>query len=164
MKWLIALAGLGSALLLGGALAFQYVGGLAPCPMCIWQRWPHAAAVAIAVVALLGPAAAARGLAAVGALAALTTAGIGVFHAGVEQGWWEGPTTCTSGSIEGMSTDDLLGQIMNAPLVRCDEIVWEFLGISMAGWNALLSLLLAGVWIAALRARPAPQLSSSASQ
>ncbi|ETX26658.1 disulfide bond formation protein B [Roseivivax isoporae] len=149
-RTLILMAAGGSAALLLGAFAFQHLGGLPPCALCLWQRWPHAAAALIGAVALAVPAA---WLALPGALAALTTAGIGAYHAGVEQGWWEGPTTCTSGSIGGLSTDELLDQIMAAPLVRCDDIAWQLAGISMAGWNAILSLVLAALWIAAWRAR-----------
>lgn len=150
----IALAGLGSAALLGGAFAFQIIGGMAPCQLCLWQRWPHAAAVVIMVVAL---ATGRRGLAWAGALAALTTAGIGLFHAGVELGWWQFISSCTQGSIAGLSTADLLdptAAIPSAP--RCDAIPWSLAGISMAGWNAILSAGLALVWIfAATRPRSA---------
>ncbi len=145
-KNLILLATLGSVALLGGAYAFQHLGGMPPCKMCLWQRWPHAAAIAIGVLGLLSGR---RELAVLGMLAALTTAGIGVYHAGVEQMWWQGPTTCTSGPIDGLSTDDLLNQIMNAPIVRCDEIAWSMFGISMAAWNAILSFILAGIWLKA---------------
>jgi disulfide bond formation protein DsbB len=86
-----------------------------------------------------------------GALAALTTAGVGLFHVGVEQGWWEGPSTCTSGDVTDISAQDLLTQIMEAPLVRCDEIAWSFAGLSMAGWNAVISLALATLWCVAAR-------------
>lgn len=144
---LTLIATLGSALMLAGAFAFQYIGGMAPCQLCLWQRWPHAAAVLIGAVALNTGW---RGLAWLGALAALTTAGIGMFHVGVEQGWWEGLATCTAGSIEGISAADLLNPAVDvAAPVRCDAIAWSMLGISMAGWNALVSLGLAGVWIAA---------------
>jgi disulfide bond formation protein DsbB len=144
---LALLATLGSATLLGGAFAFQYIGGLAPCALCLWQRWPHAAAILIGVVAL---ATGWRGLLWLGALAALTTAGIGVFHVGVEQLWWEGLATCTAGSISGISTADLLNPTADvAAPVRCDEIPWAMLGISMAGWNVIVSLGLAAVWVAA---------------
>ncbi|MBV0912053.1 disulfide bond formation protein B [Anianabacter salinae] len=145
-RGLIALAASGSAALLLGALAFQYWGGLAPCKLCIWQRWPHGAAILIGLVGLILPL---RWIAGLGALAALSTAGVGLYHVGVEQGWWEGPTTCTSGSVTGLSTQDLMAQIMTAPLVRCDDIAWSMAGISMAGWNAILSLGLAAIWIAA---------------
>lgn len=144
----ILLATLGSASLLLAAFAFQHLGGLAPCKMCIWQRYPHVAAVVIGVVALSLPG---RVLAALGAIAALGTAGVGAFHVGVEQGWWQGPSTCTAGPVSSMSTDDLMDQIMSAPLVRCDEIPWELFGISMAGWNMLASLGLAFVWFMAFR-------------
>ncbi|MCU9837065.1 disulfide bond formation protein B [Ruegeria sp. WL0004] len=149
-KTLILLAASGSAALLLGAWGFQYIGGLAPCKMCIWQRYPHGAAVLIGALAL---AAGWRFLPWAGALAALTTSVIGFFHAGVEQGWWEGPTTCTSGPIGGLSAEQLMEQIMTAPLVRCDEIPWQMLGISMAGWNGLISLALALIWIVAATRR-----------
>ncbi|MCA0941009.1 disulfide bond formation protein B [Salipiger pacificus] len=147
-KFLILIAAGGSAAVLLGAIGSQYIGGLAPCHLCILQRWPHAAAVLIGALAL---ALRARILPLLGAAAALTTSGIGVYHTGVERGWWEGPTTCTSGPIGGMSTDDLLNQIMNAPLVRCDEVAWQLFGLSMASWNALISLGLALIWIAVWR-------------
>lgn len=145
---LILLAAGGSAALLLGALGFQYLGGLPPCKLCIWQRWPHLAAVILGLGALYP---AMRWVPWAGALAALTTAGVGVYHAGVEQGWWEGPDTCTSGSVDGLSTGDLMNRILTAPLVRCDEIPWEFLGLSLAGWNAVIAFGLAGLWVMAAR-------------
>ncbi len=153
VKKLIFLAAGGSAALLLGALAFEHIGGLAPCKMCIWQRWPHLAAVAIGILFLV---LAWRPALLLGALAAAVTAGIGLFHAGVEQGWWDGPDTCTSGPIENLSADELMSQIMAAPLVRCDEIAWSLAGISMAGWNAIVSLTLAILWLAAWRQAKAP--------
>ncbi len=147
---LVLIATFGSIALLGGAYAFQHIGGMPPCAMCLWQRWPHAAAIAIGIIGL---ATGRRELAILGMLAALTTAGIGIYHAGVEQMWWEGPTTCTSGSITGLSTDDLLAQIMAAPVVRCDEIAWSLFGISMAAWNAILSFIIAGIWFKAFKTR-----------
>jgi len=146
---LILLAAGGSFVLLAGAFFFQML-GYAPCKLCLWQRWPHGAAILIGVVAMFLPG---RVLPLLGALAAVATAGVGVYHAGVEQGWWQGPDTCTSGPIGGLSPEDLFAMINNAPLVRCDEIAWAFLGLSMATWNAVLSFALAGVWIAAARAR-----------
>jgi disulfide bond formation protein DsbB len=89
----------------------------------------------------------------IGALSALSSAGIGAYHTGVERGWWEGPSTCTSGSISGLSTEDLLNQIMAAPLVRCDEVPWDFLSLSMASWNMLASMLIAAIWVMAAKAR-----------
>ncbi|WP_170333133.1 disulfide bond formation protein B [Ruegeria arenilitoris] len=148
---LIFLAAGGSAALLLAAWGFQHLGGMAPCKMCIWQRYPHGAAVLIGVVALALPGQ--RFLPLLGALAASVTAGIGVYHAGVERGLWEGPTSCTSGDIGGLSAEELMEQIMSAPLVRCDDIPWELFGLSMAGWNAVLSACLVLVWIAAWRSR-----------
>lgn len=147
-RLLILLAGLGSVALLGGAFAFQYIGGLAPCTLCLWQRWPHAAAILIMVLALLWKPT--RWIALLGAVAALATAGIGVFHVGVEQGWWEGLTSCTGGTISNIDVADLLNPNADvAAPVRCDAIAWSMFGISMAGWNALISLGLAGLWILA---------------
>ncbi len=141
---LILLAAGGSAALLLGALAFQYLGGLPPCPMCIWQRWPHLAAVLLGGFAFVLPGA---GVPLLGSVAAAATGGIGVYHTGVERGWWPGPDTCTAGPIAGVSPQELLAQIMAAPVVRCDEVPWEFLTLSMASWNAILSFGLAGLWL-----------------
>ena len=152
-RGLVSAAVGGHAALLGGAFLFQ-LAGYAPCAMCLWQRWPHAVAIALGIAALAGLAP--RALAALGALAALTTAGIGLFHVGVEQGWWDGPSSCTGGGDLGaLSGADLLSTEMADTVVMCDEIAWQMLGVSMAGWNALLSLALAAVWLAAVRARAA---------
>ncbi|PCH93181.1 MAG: disulfide bond formation protein B [Rhodobacteraceae bacterium] len=140
------MATLGSIIVLGSAYAFQHLGGMAPCKMCLWQRWPHGVAIIIGIVAIITDK---KQLAWLGMLAALTTAALGLYHAGVELTWWQGPTTCTSGSIAGLSTDQLLDQIMNAPVVRCDEIAWSLWGISMAGWNAIASFALALMWVKA---------------
>lgn len=141
------IAGLGSAAMLAGAFGFQLIGGLAPCQLCLWQRWPHVAAVLILGLALVTGW---RGLAWAGALAALATAGLGLFHAGVEQGWWEFVSSCTQGSVAGLSGGDLLNtDISAAPPVRCDQIPWSFLGLSMAAWNAIVSAGLAGLWVRA---------------
>jgi disulfide bond formation protein DsbB len=122
--------------LLGGALFSQYVGGLYPCEMCYWQRWPHAAAILLAIGAYLSASDSARSrmLVVLAALAVAVSGAIGVFHAGVEIGWWEGITQCTATGATSLQ------DIMNVPLVRCDQVQWEFLGVSMAGWNAIISL------------------------
>lgn len=145
---LVGLASLGSLALLVGAFGFQHLGGLPPCKLCIWQRYPHALAVLIGVAAV-----AIRGrlLPLLGMAAALTTAGVGLYHTGVERGWWEGPTTCTSSGTSGLSADDLFDKIMTAPVVRCDDVAWELLGLSMASWNGILSLGLAALWFLAYR-------------
>lgn len=124
--------------LVGGALISQYVFGLYPCEMCMWQRWPHYGAIFLGVAATaLHPRPLSKYLVLAAALAILTSGLIGGFHAGVEYGWWEGITSCASNIAAG---DDLLGSIMNAPLVRCDVAPWSLLGISLAGYNFLLSV------------------------
>ena len=144
---LVALAAGGSLALLLGAFLFQAL-GYAPCKLCLWQRWPHVAAIVIGGLALT---AGWRWLALAGALAAATTGVLGIYHSGVELKWWPGPDTCTSGGDLALSTEDLFNQIMAAPLVRCDEVAWVFAGLSMASWNAILSFALAAVWLAAAR-------------
>lgn len=144
----ILLATLGSAALLIGAWTFQYF-GYAPCKLCIWQRWPHGAAVVIGLIALWMPVAI---LLMLGALAAFLTGAVGVYHMGVEKKWWEGPDTCTSGDISDLSASELMNQILTAPLVQCDVVAWDLLGLSMAGWNAVISFALVLVWIKAIRA------------
>lgn len=147
---LILLAAFGSVALLAAVFTFQAF-GFAPCHLCLLQRWPHAAAVGIGMLAIiLGW----RLLPWLGAVATLTTAGLGFYHTGVERQWWQGPTTCTSGSIDGIDPKALLDQILAAPVVRCDEVAWQLLGLSMASWNVLASLVLAVIWVAAAR-RPA---------
>lgn len=144
----IIIAAGGSAALMLGALGFQYIGEIPPCKLCYWQRYPHVAAFVIGCLALFFSG---RLLPSLGALAALTTGGIGAFHSGVERGWWEGPTSCTSGSIAEMSADDLMAQIMAAPLVRCDDVLWELFTLSMASWNMLASFALVFVWLIAMK-------------
>ena len=132
-RWLALLVPVG---LLGGALGSQYLGGLHPCEMCYWQRWPHGAAILLAAFAFAFPATSprARALTVLAAAAVAVSGAIGVYHAGVEAGIFEGMTTCTA------TGSGSLAEILATPLVRCDQIQFAFLGISMAGWNAILSL------------------------
>ena len=124
------------ALLLAGAYISESVFGLYPCEMCWWQRWPHFAAIALA---LLSTAAAPRRMwIALAAVAVLVSGLIGAYHAGVEYGWWQGFTACTS--TIGSAGGDPLEAIMNAPLVRCDVAPWTLAGISLAGFNAIVSV------------------------
>ena len=144
------------AALLAGAYGSQYIGGLAPCEMCYWQRWAHFAALAFALIALAGGRLPDRGRSFVwlAGLAILASGAIGAYHAGVEAGLFEGFTQCAA-VAGGGSGEDLLAEIMAAPLVRCDEVQWQLFGISMAGWNAILSTLAALV-ILWLSLKPAP--------
>lgn len=125
-----------SGSLLLGALAFQFLGGLAPCEMCFWQRYAHLGVLAMSALALLSGK---RALAWLSVVAMVVAAGLGLYHAGVEQKWWAGVTACTAPVSAGMSSADMLEALMNAPLVRCDEIAWSLFGVSMAGWNLLIS-------------------------
>ncbi len=145
------------AALLAGALGSQYIGGLYPCEMCHWQRWGHYAALALALLAyaLRGQPDRGRSFVWLAALAILSSGVVGVYHAGVELDIFEGATQCSSAARG--SGADLLKDIMAAPLVRCDEVQFSFLGISMAGWNALLSIgsALVILWLSLRRPRVA---------
>lgn len=146
----IALAlGAVSLCLILGALGFQYIGGYPPCEMCLWQRYPHFAAIVVGLVGglLLTIGALPQNLArliAIGALLCVAASGlIGVYHAGVEWHWWAGPSACTGSAFQ------LSGKLdLNAHVVSCDHAAWRLFGISMAGYNALISL--AAAVIAAL--------------
>ncbi len=129
---------------LGTALLFQFVGGLQPCVLCIYQRWPYVVVIALAAAALFFLGDRGRSLAlAVSGLVFLAGAGIAAFHVGVEQGWWQGTSAC-GGTVSASSLEALKAQLLAAPVVRCDEVAWSLFGISMAGYNLLLSLGLAG--------------------
>tara|TARA_A100001234_G_scaffold35183_1_gene27524 strand:- start:166 stop:642 length:477 start_codon:yes stop_codon:yes gene_type:complete len=134
---ILFLCGLASAALLTAAFGFEYLGGLAPCKLCLWQRWPHAGVI---VFCLMGTTGALRSGPAflMIALCAAVTAIIAGYHVGVEQQLWQGPTSC-SGALNSMSASDLLDSLLATPVVRCDEIAWSFANISMAGWNMLFS-------------------------
>ncbi|MEQ1540415.1 MAG: disulfide bond formation protein B [Sphingorhabdus sp.] len=124
--------------LLLGAYGSQYIGGLVPCEMCWWQRWPHFAAVPLAGLAfVISNPGLKRVLVALAAFAILTSGAIGGYHAGVEYGWWEGLSKC-SGVPTG-SGADVMRQILEAPTIRCDVSPWTLFGISLAGFNFLLS-------------------------
>jgi disulfide bond formation protein DsbB len=128
-------------LLLGGALVSQYVFGLHPCEMCMWQRWPHLVAIFFALDAIVlraRPSFSAL-LVVLAALAIGVSGSIGLFHAGVEYGWWQGLTACSTTPIGG-NAQDILNSIMATPLTRCDVAPWSLFGISLAGYNGILSL------------------------
>jgi disulfide bond formation protein DsbB len=124
--------------LIVGAYISQYGFGLYPCEMCWWQRYPHFAAIPLALLAFFVSGTGPRiTLISLAALAVITSGLIGGFHAGVEYGWWEGLTTCST-TVSGNS-EDFLKSIMDAPLIRCDVAPWTLFGISLAGFNFLLS-------------------------
>jgi disulfide bond formation protein DsbB len=133
-----ALALLIPSALMAGALGSQYIGHLYPCEMCHWQRWPHYTAIALALAAFLfGGKGISKALIVLAGLAIMTSGVIGVYHAGVEYHWWEGLTTCSSTVLGPMTIES----ITKAPLIRCDVAQWTFYGISLAGFNAIISVL-----------------------
>lgn len=144
------------AALLAGAWGSEIWGKLYPCEMCWWQRYAHLAALGLALIAILAGRMPDRGRSFVwlAALAILTSGAIGFYHAGVELDYFEGFTQCTS-SIGGGSAEDFLNELMNTPLVRCDQVQWSLFGISMAGWNAIFSLSSAFIilWLSLKRPR-----------
>ena len=142
-RTIAAWAGLASLALLAAAGIFQFGFDMHPCKLCIWQRYPHVVAALSGAIIISLPFIAAY---VAGTLGAMTSSAIGFYHVGVEQKWWEGPTSCTSSDISGLTTEQLFDQIMSAPVVRCDEIPWDLFGISMAGWNGLISAGLALAW------------------
>lgn len=135
-------------LILGGAYAFQYVGGLKPCALCLEQRVPWFVLIvlggaATAAQAWSAPRIAIVALYAVIAAVAFWSAYLGFFHAGVEYKWWPAPPTCTATDLPGAGS--ILGPLSPSQIVRCDEIVWHLFGITMAGFNFLFSLVAAAL-------------------
>ena len=149
----LAICALAAAGLLGGAFFMQYVADLAPCPLCLTQRWPHAAVILFGLIGYTAPLTvhARRLFLGLCAIAFTITAGVGFYHAGVEYGLIAGPTACT-GLATGDSLEELRRNLMNAPVVRCDEAPWSLFGVSLAGYNFLASAALAAyAALAALR-------------
>jgi len=148
------IAGGVSALLLIGALGFQYIGGLRPCDICYWQRYVHVAVVVLAVAALVARGSLRTALFGLAVAALAMSAGVALYHMGIEWKWWPGPQTCSGAIPRGLSPEELRRRIMETPPVRCDEIAWSLFGLSMAGWNFVISTALAaGLAITALRHR-----------
>jgi len=125
------------------ALGFEHLGGLAPCPLCLLQRYAYYAAIPLLFVAMALVSEMPRLAAvifAVVALAFLANSGLGVYHAGVEWKLWAGPDTCGTMQVQSTNAADLLKRLETTIVPRCDEAAWTFLGLSMAGWNAVVSL------------------------
>ncbi len=127
----------GSIAALAVALASQYIGGLLPCQLCIWQRWGYAGAILLAIIALLLPARL-RGYGAVlASLGLLATAAIALFHTGVEYHWWQGLASCSGNLDTSQSLSGLEQQLLATPVIPCDRPAWTMFGISMAGYDFL---------------------------
>ncbi|MDA7598942.1 disulfide bond formation protein B [Alphaproteobacteria bacterium] len=151
LNQILLLCALGSAGLLIGAFLFEYVAGLAPCKLCIWQRWAH---VAVVAVALLGFTKMPRKFVlALVADAALISALIAGYHAGVEWQFWDGPSGCTANLGGSMSASDMVDQLLATPVIQCDEVAWSLFGLSMAGWNMLASIGIAALAIIGISRR-----------
>ena len=131
-----------SVAVVGGALLFQYVGGLQPCELCLAERWPYYGAIAITVVALVTGARGAVWWVGLLALIFLGSAALGGYHVGVEQHWIAGPTACTGGASGAKTPEELMKFLSEQQAVRCDEVQWTLAGLSLAGWNVVTSLAL----------------------
>ncbi|HEX9490070.1 MAG TPA: disulfide bond formation protein B [Stellaceae bacterium] len=143
-----------STALVGGALLFQYVGGLQPCELCLYQRWPHYIVIVLSALALAaGRRRITAVVTAIAALAFLVGAGLAVYHVGVEQHWFAGPGACTGVSAAAGSIEDFRARLMAQQPVRCDEPQWALFGVSLAGWNLLASVALVIFCLFALRSR-----------
>lgn len=145
-----------SAATIAGAWAFELIGGLAPCHLCLQQRWPYYLVLPLmavaGLVAVQDPGSSVlRVLLGLAGLIMLAGAGLAVFHSGVEWGWWPGPSDCTGGETFGTGTS-VLPNIAEAKVVQCDEAAWRMFGLSLAGYNALISAAVAALALtAALR-------------
>jgi disulfide bond formation protein DsbB len=158
----IALIGLASLALIAGAWFFELVLHLRPCKLCLEQRAPHYAAIGLAALALLFARAPRLQMLALIGLAALMawSAGLGAYHAGVEWGWFAGPSDCGGAAAPAAAgVQDFMKQLESTRVVSCTEAAWRLLGLSLAGWNALASLALLAAALLGLR-----QGSSSESQ
>jgi disulfide bond formation protein DsbB len=141
-----------SVAVLGAALLSQYWGGLAPCELCLLERWPWWVAIAIAAVSYLtGDRLAPQIPALLLAIVFLVGAGLGFYHVGVEQHWFAGPTACTAGGAAATSVDALRAQLVGKQPVMCDEVQWSLFGVSLAGWNMIASAVLAAACVEAAR-------------
>ena len=154
-RWPLAAILAVSAAMLSAAYAFQYIGGLAPCTLCLYQRVPYGLTIGLTVLALpfaprLGARVVALGVAVCGVTFAAGAAVAG-FHVGVEQGWWEGLSSCGSNIDPNQSFEDFKAQLLAAPVVRCTDISWSMFGISMAGYNFLASIAFAAASFATAR-------------
>lgn len=151
----ITAIGLASLALIAGAWYFQLVVGLVPCKLCLEQRLPHYAAIGLALIGLvLARSARLQGLVLL-ALAGLMawSLGLGLYHAGVEWGWFLGPSDCGGGIAQASGVQDFMKQLQSVKVVSCAQAAWRFLGLSLAGWNAVASAVLLGVALAGLARR-----------
>jgi disulfide bond formation protein DsbB len=139
-----------SAVVLAGVLVSQYWGGLAPCELCLLQRWPWGVAIVIAFVAtMVGSRPAFPWIAMLLTVVFAVSSGLALYHVGVEQHWFAGPSACSGAATAADTLETLKEQILRQQPVRCDEAAWSMWGISLAGWNLLASLMMTGCCLAA---------------
>jgi disulfide bond formation protein DsbB len=141
-----------SAAVVGGALLLQYVGGLQPCELCLYQRWPYYAAVVATLIALaLGRRGVSAAVIALCGAGFLVGVGLAFYHVGVEQHWFAGPAACTGGPSGSGSLADFKAQLLAQPVARCDVPQWSLFGVTLAGWNLIASAALVVFCVLALR-------------
>jgi disulfide bond formation protein DsbB len=140
-----------SAAVLGGALLLQYWDGLAPCELCLLQRWPWGVAIVIAFVAtMVGSRPALPWVTLLLAAVFAISGAFAFYHVGVEQHWFAGPSACSGAATAADTVEALKAQILRQQPVRCDEVPWSLWGISLAGWNLLASLIMLGCCVVVL--------------
>ncbi len=138
-----------SALILGGVLVSQYWGGLAPCELCLKERWPWTAAIVVATVATTtGSRTALSRVALLLGLVFAASAALAFYHVGVEQHWFRGPSACTAPATAADTLEALKAQILHRQPVLCDQVAWSLWGVSLAGWNLLASVAMTGICFA----------------
>jgi len=139
-KKMLKLLGFGSLLMISAALFFEHVMGLHPCKMCIWQRIPHYITIGLAAISLIPQVRKySRPVLGLMSLSLLVGASIAFWHSGVELKLLEGPSSCSTAMSLTGDPSALLDQILSTPAIRCDEVPWSFLGLSMANWNLLIT-------------------------
>lgn len=147
-----------SAVILGAALASQYWGGLAPCELCLLERWPWAVAIVVSFIAMMvGSRPALPWVALLLAIVFTISAGLAFYHVGVERHWFAGPSACTASGAAADTLEALKAQILHQQPVRCDEPAWSLWGISLAGWNLIASVVMLGCSIATFAQARSPQ-------
>jgi disulfide bond formation protein DsbB len=142
----------------GAARLSQYWGGLRPCELCLYERWPYYAVALLALIAVaVGRRNTSRAALALAGLVFIAGAVLAFYHVGVEWHWFAGPSACTGAALDTSSAAALRAQLLATPPVRCDQVQWSLIGISLAGWNFVASVILAGLsWVAVTRLRRAP--------
>ena len=146
MRRFAAFALVASAAVLGGALVSQYWGGLIPCELCLFERWPWWAAIVIALLGLLiGRRAALPWAALLLAIVYAVGSVFAFYHVGVEQHWFAGPSACTAAPSGAMTLEQMKAQLLATPAVMCDQVQWSLFGVSLAGWNLVASLIMTAI-------------------